>query len=270
MQSTLIVISGPPLPGRWALARAVARRLGARLFQGTAPAPADGECLIVHGDLGTAEARAAALSLPADERVLVDWMCSDAEAHREIFHRWVRRPKELAELEVERYAAWKARQAPIEDGEAPMVVHVGARAPLADQVLRVVETLRPRPDRPAPTRRATSVLVVEDDPDQRLMLGEVLSELGCQVELAPDAAVALALLEAEPFDVVISDERMPGLSGSELAAEVAERHPATRVVLLTAYPDAPTVERALGARAKNVLGKPVSVVDLQRVLDEVN
>jgi YesN/AraC family two-component response regulator len=89
------------------------------------------------------------------------------------------------------------------------------------------------------------------------------------VELAPDAAVALALLEAEPFDVVISDERMPGLSGSELAAEVAERHPATRVVLLTAYADGPTVERALGARARNVLGKPVSVVDLQRVLEEV-
>jgi CheY-like chemotaxis protein len=270
MHSTLIVITGAPLPGRWALARAVARRLAARLFYGAVDGPADGECLIVHGDLLTPTMRADVLSLPADERVLVEWMCSQAEAHREIFHRWVRRPVELAERELDRYASWMARVVPVEDCEAETVVRVGAQAPLGDQVLRVLSALRPRPDRPnRPETRATSVLVVEDDPDQRLMVGEVLSELGCQVELAPDAGVALALLESEPFDLVLSDERMPGLSGSELAAEVAQRYPATRVVLLTAFADGPTVERALGARAGNVLAKPVSVVDLQRVLDDL-
>src|SRR5438067_11388073 len=133
MHSTLIVIAGPPLPGRWALARAVARRLVARLFYGPVAAPAEGECLIVHGDLLTPGMRADALALRADERVLVEWICSEAEAHREIFHRWVRRPAELAERELERYAAWMARAVAVDEREAATVVRVGAQAPLADQ-----------------------------------------------------------------------------------------------------------------------------------------
>jgi CheY-like chemotaxis protein len=250
------------------LARALAKRLGGRLVQGTV-APGRGECVVAHGDLASPEARADALEVAADEVILVDWICSESEAHREIFHRWVRRPRSLSERELGRYAAWQARAARIDDSEAPVVVRVGAGAPLSDQLLSVLAALRPRPERLAASPAGASVLVVDDDPDQRVILGEVLGELGCQVELAPDAAVALALLEIEPFDLVISDERMPGPSGVELAAAVARNHPSTRVVLLTAHADGDTVDRALGARARNVLAKPVSVVDLQRVLEEL-
>jgi CheY-like chemotaxis protein len=273
MPSTLIVIAGPPLPGRWALARAVARRLGARLFAEEAPDDlAVDECVVIHGDLCASHARAEMLALPADERVLVDWMCGEAEAQREIFHRWARRPLPLAERELDRYAAWAARAVPVGDQESETVVRVGAQAPLADQVLRVLGAMRPR-NLPTPgPRRRLHVLVVEDDPEQRAILGEVLQELGCSVELAPDAGVALALLEGDGhgIDLILSDQRMPGMSGVELAAEVSRRHPRVRAVLLTAHPDRETCERALGAHAKNVLGKPVSVVDLQRVIDEVS
>jgi CheY-like chemotaxis protein len=279
MPSSLILVTGPPLPGRWALARALARRLGAAcLVQDDTDADdvnqalANGGSVVVHGDLCTAEVRAALLAPCADERLLVAWMCSESEAEREIFHRWASRPRELAQRELERYVSWAARTTPVSDCESDVVVRVGARAPLSDQILRVLSAMRPRPEMvpPADERRAR-VLLVEDDPEQRALLGDVLRELGCAVELAPDAGVALALLEsdAEPVDLVISDERMPGMSGVELAAEVARRHPEVRAVLLTAYADEGVCEQALHARARTVLRKPLSVVDLQRVLDDV-
>jgi CheY-like chemotaxis protein len=273
MPSSLIVIAGPPLPGRWALARAVAKRFGARLFHDELPDSLDpDECVVIHGDLGALEARAEMLALDADERVLVDWMCSESEAQREIFHRWARRPLQLAERELDRYVGWAARAVAVHDNESEKVVRVGAQAPLADQVLRIVEAMRPRADPPVIATRRLGVLVVEDDADQRSVLADVLRELGCHVEMAPDAGVALALLEGDGhgIDLLLSDQRMPGMTGVELAKEVSRRHPHIRAVLLTAHPDRETCDGALGAHARSVMEKPVSVVDLQKVIEELS
>jgi two-component system response regulator YesN len=98
----------------------------------------------------------------------------------------------------------------------------------------------------------------------------VLGELGCVVEMAPDAGVALALL-SEPdheIDLVLSDQRMPGMSGVELATEIARHHPGVRSVLVSAYADRRTALAAVDQGATSVLCKPVRIVDLQRVLEE--
>src|SRR5512135_2967341 len=100
MPPTLIVLSGPPLPGRWSLARALERRLGAERFAVDADSVAlldimralavPGACVLVDGDLATREARAEILELGDErvERVLVEWRCSRKEAEREVFHRY--------------------------------------------------------------------------------------------------------------------------------------------------------------------------------------
>jgi CheY-like chemotaxis protein len=112
-------------------------------------------------------------------------------------------------------------------------------------------------------------MVVEDDAEQRAMLAEVLEELGFAVDPAPDAGVAMALLdEGAACELLISDQMMPGMSGVELSRELARRHPAVRTVLLTAYGDEDTCRQALQAHAVTVLAKPLRVIDLERVLDE--
>jgi CheY-like chemotaxis protein/predicted kinase len=278
MPSTLILLAGPPLPGRWALARALARRLNARSwFADGAPSEQlarlldGGASVVAHGDLCQAQARAALLAVATDERLLVEWRCSRQDARREIFHRWARRAPSLVERDMDRYRSWAASVTPIDDGETEVVLRVGAGAPLSDQVLRVIAATRPRSMAVEKPSHRVNVLVVEDDLDQRELIGEVLRELGCGVELAPDAGVALALLDADPhgFDLLLSDERMPGMGGAALAAEVARLHPHVRSVLLTAHPDAEMVDRALRAHAANVLSKPLSVVDLQHVIDDL-
>jgi YesN/AraC family two-component response regulator len=69
-------------------------------------------------------------------------------------------------------------------------------------------------------------------------------------------------------DLLISDERMPGMSGVELTRAVAERHPEVRTVLLTAFSNEEICRRAVAASAVTVLAKPLSVIDLERVLEE--
>ena len=78
---------------------------------------------------------------------------------------------------------------------------------------------------------------------------------------------ALARLAEERLDFMLLDERMPGLSGLEVLAALRERpHAAPETVLLTAYGDDPRCLSALREGARNVLAKPIRVVDLARVL----
>jgi CheY-like chemotaxis protein len=264
------------------LARALERALGARRFSlHGAPARADiansllsGEYVIVDGDLPSIAERRAILSIGNGahiDRACVDWRCGQKEAEREIFHRYAGRPTCLAEAELQRYLVDATVREPAQTDEAETVVSVGAEQPLDAQLEVVLAALPPPGERSIALEACRRVLVVEDDVEERLVLAEVLRELGWAVELAPDAAVALALLEAEGgFELVLTDHRMPGMTGVELARVITERHPTVRAVLLTAYGDEPTCHAAADAHAVTVLSKPVHILDLQRVLDEAN
>jgi DNA-binding NtrC family response regulator len=79
------------------------------------------------------------------------------------------------------------------------------------------------------------ILIVDDEPGIRLLLAQILSREGFQVETACDGAQAMALCSAEPFDLVLSDIVMPGMNGHELAQWVAVGYPAMRTSLMSGY-----------------------------------
>ncbi len=278
MPSSLILLTGPPLPGRWSLARALEQRCGARRFSadaGSAPlddiarALAGNGCVLVEGDLPTRQSRREILALGGDERLLIEWHCGQKEAEREAFHRYASRPRVLGSAELARYLDDAAVREPV-GGELPeeRVVRVGPELAIDAQVARALGALCQVPA-PGPPKSERRVMVIEDDADERALLAEVLEELGFAVEVAPDAGVALALLdEGVQVELLISDQQMPGMSGVELAREVARRWPGLRTVLLTAFSDEDMCRRAVEASAVTVLAKPLSVNDLQRVLEE--
>ncbi len=112
----------------------------------------------------------------------------------------------------------------------------------------------------AATRR---ILVVEDDPMVAEVAVTVIQDMGHDVSIRPDAPSALALLrEAGRFDLVFSDIVMPGgMSGIELAEQIAESFPSLPVLLATGYSNAAL---APGALRFPVLAKPYSVQELSR------
>ena len=78
------------------------------------------------------------------------------------------------------------------------------------------------------------VLIVDDEPAQRQLLLSILKK-EYDVVTATDGAEARALLEERAFDLVITDERMPHVAGTELVVWVRENLPETPVVVLTAF-----------------------------------
>ena len=116
---------------------------------------------------------------------------------------------------------------------------------------------------------ARRILVVDDDPTIRSSFTEVLADEETEVRTAASAEAALATIDAQRPDVVLSDVRMPGLDGIELLRLLKERAPETDVIIMTAYDDMPTAVASMREGAFDFLPKPLDLEDLQRVLDRV-
>jgi response regulator RpfG family c-di-GMP phosphodiesterase len=99
------------------------------------------------------------------------------------------------------------------------------------------------PDTPASTppleaaARPWTILCVDDEPNILSSLKRALRNPNYRVLTAPDGAQALELMEREPAELVISDMRMPGMSGAQLLGKIRERWPRTMRILLTGYAD---------------------------------
>jgi two-component system response regulator AtoC len=99
------------------------------------------------------------------------------------------------------------------------------------------------------------VLVADDKENMRKLVGRILAD-GYAVEEAEDGGRALALVATRPYDVVVTDIRMPGADGFELLAAVKARDPATEVVMMTGYATVQDAVRAMKQGAFDYLEKP--------------
>jgi len=114
-----------------------------------------------------------------------------------------------------------------------------------------------------------NVLIVDDEKNIRAHLATWVEGLGHRVECAADGAAALAALERTGFDVVLSDIRMPGMSGLELLREVRRRQPAALCVLMTAYATVPGAVEAMREGAYDYLVKPFDLDEVSLLLERV-
>ncbi len=110
------------------------------------------------------------------------------------------------------------------------------------------------------------ILIVDDDPGQRSLLNSFLSGQGFSTVLAENGEAALRLLEAESVQMMISDVRMPGLSGLDTLRQARERHLQLPVLLVTAYADIREAVGAMRDGAVNYLAKPIDLDELLAIV----
>jgi CheY-like chemotaxis protein len=114
-----------------------------------------------------------------------------------------------------------------------------------------------------------NILLVEDSDAVSCITVEYLQELGHQAVAVPDAEMALARLKIESFDAVMTDIRLPGMSGIELARLLVKDYPTVPVVIASGY-GALNLEALLGEKLRSVLmlPKPYDLPDLERTLQQ--
>src|SRR6266403_2012709 len=116
----------------------------------------------------------------------------------------------------------------------------------------------PRTNGPRPAR----ILIVDDDSGQRSLLDSFLRSQGFETLPVASGERALELLRAEQFSMMISDVRMPGMSGLETLRRARQEHAVLPVLLVTAYADIREAVGAMRDGALNYLAKPIDLDEL--------
>jgi DNA-binding NtrC family response regulator len=111
------------------------------------------------------------------------------------------------------------------------------------------------------------ILIADDDPKMCQVLASGLARRGFTVAWRTSAREALALIDAEEFDVVVTDVQMPGMSGLDLCARLAVARPSLPVLVMTAFGGDDVRAAADRAGASGFLEKPFAFEDLVRALD---
>jgi DNA-binding NtrC family response regulator len=110
------------------------------------------------------------------------------------------------------------------------------------------------------------VLVVDDDPEMRALLQDVLQNEGYEVAEAKDGAEAVLALRAKRYDVILMDKNMPGPSGLDLLPGLRRVCPQSPVILMTAFGDVPSYMEAMEKGAVEFLFKPFRMEELKAAI----
>ena len=111
------------------------------------------------------------------------------------------------------------------------------------------------------------ILVVDDSPQISKALSDLLSASGYSVRTAPSAERALQILESATFDLIITDLKMTGMTGIDLAKQVLQKSPGLPVVILTGFGDMDSVINALRLGVADYLKKPFSIDEVMSVVE---
>ena len=113
-----------------------------------------------------------------------------------------------------------------------------------------------------------TILIIEDEAKMRRLLELNLGEDGFKTVSAPDAETGLRLLASEQVDLVLTDLKLPGMSGLELLQAVKRQNAALPVVVMTAFGSVETAVEAMKAGATDYVLKPFSLAEMRMVVQK--
>ena len=116
---------------------------------------------------------------------------------------------------------------------------------------------------------AKKVLIVDDNPNMSSLLSEMLEVFDYDSVRASDGTEALEILGNNSISLVITDLRMPNMSGTELLREVKTKYPKIPVVLISGYSVSQADSQAEEVKADGFLGKPLLMSDIEKMLNSL-
>ena len=110
------------------------------------------------------------------------------------------------------------------------------------------------------------VIVVDDNKDLGMLTSEILVEKGFRVNIAFDGVSALARIKQEPYDLMILDYRLPGISGLTVLEKTQQIRPNLKTIMISAFGNESTKARAKELGAYAFLDKPFNIDGLVKVV----
>jgi DNA-binding NtrC family response regulator len=107
------------------------------------------------------------------------------------------------------------------------------------------------------------IMVIDDEKIVGEMAKMSLEQEGYQVETFVNAEPALARLEEQRFDVIVTDYKMKGIDGMKVLRSVKENHPDIKVIMITAFANLDTAVEALRGQVHDFFPKPVKLKELK-------
>jgi len=113
------------------------------------------------------------------------------------------------------------------------------------------------------------ILIIEDDEEMRALLKDSLLEDGIEFDSAENGSEAIRKLAEEPFDLVITDIRMPGLTGLDILPGIKKLQPETCIIVITAFGSEEVRRKCFDRGAAAYLEKPINMSRLKTLIQEM-
>jgi CheY-like chemotaxis protein len=111
------------------------------------------------------------------------------------------------------------------------------------------------------------ILVIDDEAVVRDLLVRVLSDVGHEVIAVETGEAALQQLAARPFDILVVDKNLPGISGIEVLRLVKSNYPRLRAIMITAYPSPASEADAAALGVHSYVTKPFGILSIASAVD---
>ena len=115
-------------------------------------------------------------------------------------------------------------------------------------------------------KKEKTILVVDDDIENARSYCEILMDLDYRCVTGGDVNAALALLQSEKVDLVITDYRMPGKTGLDFIVALRQIRPDLPVIMITAYGNIETYLRSMSLGAFEFVNKPITKGEFERIV----
>jgi DNA-binding response OmpR family regulator len=113
------------------------------------------------------------------------------------------------------------------------------------------------------------ILVVEDDAEMRSLLKDFFSEEGFEIDSVSNGSEAFRILVRELFDLVITDIRMPGLTGLDILPGIKKLQPKVPIIVITAFGSEEVQRKAFEKGANAYLEKPIHFQNLRTLIHDM-
>ena len=113
------------------------------------------------------------------------------------------------------------------------------------------------------------ILIIDDDEEMSSLLRDFLKDDGYEADFANNGEAALSKISRKPFDLVLTDFRMPGLTGLDILPEIKKLQPAASVMVITAFGSEELHHRSLERGADAYVEKPIGFHKLRVLIGEL-